>query len=82
MREAFMGSGLSTRMHHGVHHSGKKRCVIVIVLYVSNFSYWKASEYSREGYLTMVLKKAVENRLAEKNINPDGHVKVNVQGEF
>ena len=45
---------------------------------VSNFSHWKASEYSGEGDLTMVLKKAVENRLAEKNIHPDDHVKVNV----
>ena len=26
----------------------------------------------------MVLKKAVENRLTEKNINPDDHIKVNV----
>ena len=45
---------------------------------VSNFSRWKATEYTGEGDLTHVLRKAVEKRLAEKNINPDEHVKITV----
>ena len=41
---------------------------------VSNFSHWDAIEYTGTGDLTSVLKTAVENCLAEKNINPDDHV--------
>ena len=45
---------------------------------VPNFKHWKAAEYKGEGGITGVLRKAVENRLAEKNLDPSYHIKVNV----
>ena len=45
---------------------------------VSNFSRWKSSEYTGEGDLTDVLKKAVENRLQQKGLDPEEHVSMNV----
>lgn len=45
---------------------------------VSNFSHWEASEYTGNGDLTFVLKRAVENRLEEKGLRADDYVSVTV----
>ena len=45
---------------------------------VPNFKHWKAAEYTGEGGLTAVLRKAIENRLAKKHLDPSDHIKINV----